>query len=131
MVFHVSRMLELLGRILPDAVARLPADVTDPAAITKEYRCLPPWNFSRDFLSRVPEHLVVVRAEDIGWCDLGTPEAVASTLALLRRPMPRVTAPGMPASPSNGVPGSVNEARQSRGMAGGMQASREMETGST
>ena len=26
MVFQVSRMLELLGRILPDAVARLPAD---------------------------------------------------------------------------------------------------------
>ncbi|PYO44287.1 MAG: hypothetical protein DMD33_03300 [Gemmatimonadetes bacterium] len=106
MVFQVSRMLELLGRILPDAVARLPANAADPAALTTEYRRLPPWNFSRDFLSQVPEHLVVVRAEGIGWCDLGTPEAVASTLALLRRAMPRGRAPGMLASPSNGVSGS-------------------------
>ena len=41
-------------------------------------------NFSRDFLARVPHHLMVVRADDLGWSDWGTPEAIERTLEALR-----------------------------------------------
>ena len=38
---------------------------------------------SRDFLARVPRHLMVARAGDLGWSDWGTPEAIERTLAAL------------------------------------------------
>jgi len=38
---------------------------------------------SRDLLARVPEHLIVTRADDLGWSDWGTPEAVERTFATL------------------------------------------------
>lgn len=88
MVFRAEWMLELLARIVPAAVARLPAEAGHDVAHV--YRSLPPWNFSRDFLARVPEHLVVVRADGTGWSDWGTPEAVARTLAALGQDMPAV-----------------------------------------
>jgi len=45
------------------------------------YDRLAAWNFSRDFLARVPQHLMVARADDLGWSDWGTPEAIERTLA--------------------------------------------------
>jgi mannose-1-phosphate guanylyltransferase len=87
LVFRVDRMLELLKRILPAAVAGLRVRAGLPLA--RVYRSIPPWNLSRDFLAHVPQHLVVVRAAGIGWSDLGTPESVERTLAALGRDVPR------------------------------------------
>jgi mannose-1-phosphate guanylyltransferase len=83
MVFRVSRMLELLQRHLPDRVVHFDGVVDDAAALERVYHDLPSWNFCRDFLHHVPEHLVVVRADDTGWSDWGTPQAVMRTLAAL------------------------------------------------
>jgi len=47
------------------------------------YDRLAAWNFSRDFLARVPQHLMVARAGDLGWSDWGTLEAIERTLAAL------------------------------------------------
>ena len=59
------------------------------------YASLPPWNFSHDFLTCIPEHLVVLRVEDVGWSDLGTPEAIERTFALLKKaPSSRKLRPG-------------------------------------
>jgi hypothetical protein len=44
---------------------------------------LPSWNFSREFLARIPQHLVVARADDLGWSDWGTPEAIERTFATM------------------------------------------------
>ena len=44
---------------------------------------LQPWNFSHGFLARMPEHLVVTRAGDVGWSDWGTPEAIERSLAAI------------------------------------------------
>jgi hypothetical protein len=38
---------------------------------------------SHDFLSRMPEHLVVTRADGLGWSDWGTPEAIERSFAAM------------------------------------------------
>jgi len=80
MVARVDRLLALLGTLRPDDVAALAS--VDLEALAAVYDRLPAWNFSRDFLPRIPEHLVVVRADDLGWSDLGTPEAIERRFAL-------------------------------------------------
>ena len=47
-----------------------------------------PWNLSRDFLPHIVQDLVVIRADGIGWSDLGTPESVDRTLVALGRDVP-------------------------------------------
>ena len=49
------------------------------------------WNFSRDFLTHIPEALVVLQVCDVGWSDRGTPESVERTLLALS-----LRSPGVP-----------------------------------
>jgi mannose-1-phosphate guanylyltransferase len=81
MVFRADRMLELLALVLPGALRGV-------RTASRVYRDIPPWNLSRDFLAHVPQHLVVLRADDLGWNDLGTPESVERTLVELGRDVP-------------------------------------------
>jgi len=83
MVFRLRRMLELLHQVRPAGTSRLARLLDDPDALVAAYPSIAPWNFSRDFLARVPEHLAVVRAADVGWSDWGTPEAIEQTLAAM------------------------------------------------
>jgi mannose-1-phosphate guanylyltransferase len=73
MVFRVDMMIALLRR------SRSALDIDDGESATP-----PPWNFSRDFLAHVPAHLAVVRVEDVGWSDWGTPEAIERTFVALK-----------------------------------------------
>ena len=83
MVARVRRMLELLRVLRPDDVALLEDVAIDAATLAAAYDRLRPWNFSRGFLSRVSEHLIVTRADDLGWSDWGTPEAIERSFAAL------------------------------------------------
>jgi mannose-1-phosphate guanylyltransferase len=83
MVGRVARMLELVREVRPADVADLEGIPVEPNALAAAYDRLAAWNFSRDFLARVPQHLMVVRAGDLGWSDWGTPEAIERTLAAL------------------------------------------------
>jgi mannose-1-phosphate guanylyltransferase len=83
MVGRVARFIELLRELRPDDFARLAQVPADYAALGPVYNEMASWNFSRDFLTRIPEHLIVVRADDIGWSDWGTPEAVERTFATM------------------------------------------------
>lgn len=83
MVGRVARLVDLLTATRPDDVTQLALLPADPHALAPAYDRLPSWNFSRDFLARIPGHLVVTRAEDIGWSDWGTPEAVERTFAAM------------------------------------------------
>jgi hypothetical protein len=76
MVARAGRLLALLHDVRPHDVARF-------AALDDAYEGLTPWNFSRDFLAHVPQHLVVARADDLGWSDWGTPEAIERTFATM------------------------------------------------
>ncbi len=84
MVFRVGRMLELLRAMRPADVAPL----TQATDLDAAYETLAPWNFSHEFLRLLPEHLLLVRADGIGWSDWGTPDAVERTLTTLGLPLP-------------------------------------------
>jgi len=88
MTFRVDRMLDLLWRVRPADVARMCGAFGRTEALATLYRSLEPWNFSRDFLARIPSQLVVVRADRTGWSDWGTPESIERTLDALHRTPP-------------------------------------------
>jgi mannose-1-phosphate guanylyltransferase len=81
MVARVRRVLELLWALRPADVALLQDTPVDLAALATVYDRLQAWNFSREFLSHIPEHLVVIRADGLGWSDWGTPEAIERSFA--------------------------------------------------
>src|SRR5262249_51583046 len=83
MVGRVARLIDLLREIRPDDVARLAPLRADAPALAPVYDELPAWNFSRAFLARIPEHLAVTRADDVGWSDWGTREAIERTFATM------------------------------------------------
>jgi mannose-1-phosphate guanylyltransferase len=77
MCFRLDTMLALLARHRPrDVVALRRGGV-------RSYPTLAPWNFSRDFLARVPRQLLVLPVGDVGWSDWGTPEAIERSLGAL------------------------------------------------
>ncbi len=80
MVFHPSRLLALLQQRRGADVERLRGVIRSGAG----YEGVPSWNFSADFLTQIPHHLVVVPVDGVSWSDWGTPEAVERTLAALR-----------------------------------------------
>jgi mannose-1-phosphate guanylyltransferase len=84
MAFCLRPVLRLLARRRPVDFGRMRDLRKHPERIEEAYGEVAPWNFSGDFLARIPRHLVVLRAERTGWSDWGTPQAIVRTLA----PMP-------------------------------------------
>jgi mannose-1-phosphate guanylyltransferase len=83
MIFRVDRMLGLLRRRRWADVERMRmASRPHPHAV--DYADMPRWNFSTEFLSRIPDELLVVPVEGVNWNDWGTQEAIERTLALLK-----------------------------------------------
>src|SRR5437016_10277561 len=80
MVFHPSRLLALLQEQRSSDVERLRSVIRSGGG----YEDVPRWNFSADFLSQIPHHLVFVPVDGVSWSDWGTPEAVERTLEALR-----------------------------------------------
>ncbi|MFI5394216.1 MAG: hypothetical protein ACHQ9S_01675 [Candidatus Binatia bacterium] len=60
----------------------------DPVKLRDAYPNLRPWNLSRDFLERIPEHLVVQRVDDVHWSDWGTRDLIERTLKKLTQKAP-------------------------------------------
>ena len=83
MVARARRVLELLRALRPDDVALLEDVSIGTSTLDTVYDRLQSWNFSRGFLSRVSKHLVVARADDLGWNDWGTPEAIERSFAAM------------------------------------------------
>ena len=86
--FHEKPSRELASRLVRRGglwnsfvmVGRVARFLTLSAAVEPQRE---EWNFSRDFLQRIPQHLIVTRGEHLGWSDWGTPEAVERTFAAL------------------------------------------------
>ena len=98
MVFQVARVLDLLRHERREDVIMMEgALATGTQCLVDAYAALRPWNFSRDFLTRIPEHLVAVRASQLDWSDWGTPAAIERTLQTLGRRMPWQDAPAVAA----------------------------------
>jgi hypothetical protein len=81
MVFRIRRMLEVLAAVRPDDHERMSTGRRDCEELGRLYDELAPWNFSHDVLAHIASELVVIRAEDTGWSDWGTPEAIERTPA--------------------------------------------------
>lgn len=93
MVFRARRVLELVATYLPAAYRALADASRARASLEDYYGGTTAWNFSSDFLVRIAEHLLVVRAERTGWSDWGTPRAIERTFAQLNRVPPWHVAP--------------------------------------
>jgi mannose-1-phosphate guanylyltransferase len=83
MVFRLRRMLELLRAAMPDEFAALRAIGGDARRLARAYPRLAPWSFTAHFLTRIPQHLIVLPVGGVYWSDWGTREAVESTLQML------------------------------------------------
>ncbi len=94
MVARVGRVLDLLRARRAADVALLEDTPLDSARLDTAYDHLQPWNFSHEFLSHIPEHLVVTRADDLGWSDWGTPQAIDRSFAAMGVIPPWRTTPG-------------------------------------
>jgi mannose-1-phosphate guanylyltransferase len=88
MVFHVAHVLALVQAARRTEFEELRALARDSPAAERAYPSLRRWNFSSDFLTAIPQHLVVVRVDDVHWSDWGTPEAIERTLVALGREVP-------------------------------------------
>jgi mannose-1-phosphate guanylyltransferase len=91
MVFQVQRMLTLIQATVPNEYGRLRDLVRYD--LSEFYDTLPRWNFSSTVLAQIPEHLVVLRVDDVHWSDWGTRESIARTLRALNQPPPWQTSP--------------------------------------
>lgn len=83
MVGHVRAYLQMVQAALPDLL-----DVLAPARLWAGqelhiegslYERIPTINFASQVLSANPEHLAVLRMNDVGWTDLGNPERAHMT----------------------------------------------------
>jgi mannose-1-phosphate guanylyltransferase len=88
MVFRTARMLELIAKVRPESYRELAQVGDDPGALDELYASAAPWNFSSGFLAHVPHEMVVLRAEDTGWSDWGTRQAIERTFATLNQAPP-------------------------------------------
>jgi mannose-1-phosphate guanylyltransferase len=86
MVGRVGTFLEILDQTIPDTLRQF-APVAEICAPDQEreradgiYNALGLGDFSRQVLSRCTDRLIALRAPNVGWSDLGTPERVASAM---------------------------------------------------
>jgi hypothetical protein len=83
MIFKLSRMLTLLREFAPDGFAAMSELLQSPEKAPEIYASLCAWNLSTRFLARIPQHLLVVEAADVGWSDWGTRESIERTYRTL------------------------------------------------
>jgi len=90
MVAQVSALMELVMQTIPHVydpflkVADTFGTEYERSVIERLYKNLDSTDFSADVLAKAPEHLAVLRVEDVKWSDLGTGERVTAVLADLR-----------------------------------------------
>jgi mannose-1-phosphate guanylyltransferase len=88
MVGRVAAFLKIMRRALPELIAAF--DLMDGVrqriprmdAVTELYKKIPSPNFSDEVLSVCASDLAVLRADHMGWTDLGEPERVMSAFQL-------------------------------------------------
>jgi mannose-1-phosphate guanylyltransferase len=84
MVFSLSRMLELIGEMVPDGFQMISELRANPDNAAEFYETLSSWNLSTQFLARIPQHLIVVEVAESGWSDWGTRESIERTYHALK-----------------------------------------------
>jgi mannose-1-phosphate guanylyltransferase len=78
-IFRLSRMLELVGELMPEEYEKLMLLRKSPEKAVDLYQTLDSWNLSSQVISRIPEHLIMHELADVHWSDWGTRESVERT----------------------------------------------------
>jgi len=78
MIGCVSAFLSLIRKTLPSLLIAL--ESRDDEALSGVYSSIPAANFSSDVLAACPTALSVLRADALGWSDLGEPQRVFSVI---------------------------------------------------
>ena len=79
MVFKLSRMLDILERLVPDSFYAMEELVRSPRKAAEVYQNIDSWNFSTRVLTRIPQHIIMLEIDDVAWSDWGTPESIERT----------------------------------------------------
>lgn len=98
LVFRLPTLLRLVRRIVPAHVNSLQRAMQLPSLCEAHDHSLPAWNFSRDFLARAVDSLMVLAVPDVGWTDCGTWESLlhaAPRLPALPQWFPQGASPGL------------------------------------
>jgi mannose-1-phosphate guanylyltransferase len=83
MVFKLSRMMELMMELMPEAFAAMSCLSKSLENADEVYRNVGAWNLSTQLLARIPQHLIVVEVADVHWSDWGTRESIERTYQAL------------------------------------------------
>jgi mannose-1-phosphate guanylyltransferase len=91
MVGRSSAFIRMLDAAAPAVLEAFRTALPSPASgfhqgrLKRVYETLPASDFSRQVLSSSAAHLEVLRMDDVGWCDLGTPERAIASLEIVAR----------------------------------------------
>lgn len=85
MVFKLSRMLNILKRMVPKSFRAMTELARSPAKAVDIYQNLNAWNFSTQVLTRIPQHIVMLEIDDVSWSDWGTRESIERTYRALNQ----------------------------------------------
>jgi len=86
MVFRLSRMMELLRIQAPEEYEKLSALQNAPEKSEALYREIDSWNLSTKVLTRIPQHLILIKVGDVCWSDWGTRESIERSFQALNIP---------------------------------------------
>ena len=79
MVFKLSRMLEILKKLVPDSFYLMSELVRSPHKAVNIYENIDSWNFSTRVLTRIPQDIIILEIDDVAWSDWGTRESIERT----------------------------------------------------
>jgi mannose-1-phosphate guanylyltransferase len=85
MVFKLSRMLDILERIVPDRFYAMKELALSPHKSAAVYQNIDSWNFSTRVLTRIPQHIIMLEIDDVAWSDWGTRESIERTYRALNQ----------------------------------------------
>jgi mannose-1-phosphate guanylyltransferase len=86
MVFRLSRMMELLSEHVPSEFKMMSALRGAPEKSDTLYQEMNSWNLSSKMLSHIPQHLILIKIEDVYWSDWGTCESIERSFTALNLP---------------------------------------------
>ncbi|MBN2243632.1 MAG: hypothetical protein JW793_13180 [Acidobacteria bacterium] len=85
MVFKLSRMLDILKRLVPGSYQTMLRLARLPHVSPETYQKMDAWNFSSRVLTRIPQHIVMLEVDDVSWSDWGTRESIERTYKILKQ----------------------------------------------
>jgi len=85
MVFRLRSMLDILNSVIPARIHAFSELIRSPHKAAEIYRTIDPWNFSAQVLTRIPQHIIMLKIDNVYWSDWGTRELIERTYRTLNR----------------------------------------------